>query len=43
MNKHLNVLLIRERMVEELNCYVSTLYIWQYLNIKWDIEVAVNN
>lgn len=43
INKHLNMLLIREKLSEELKLNIPTKCIWNYLDSKWNIEAAVSN
>lgn len=43
INKHLNMLIIRELVSKELNLNISTKSIWKYLDKKWNIEESVNN
>lgn len=43
INKHLSMLLLREKISEDLKVNIPTKCIWKYLESKWDINAAVNN
>lgn len=41
INKHLNILLLQEKMNHELKRHIPTKSIWKYLESKWNIQAAV--
>jgi len=41
INKHLSMLLLREKVSKDLKLKVPTKCIWRYLKTKWDIDAAV--
>jgi len=43
INKHLNILLIKERMIKQFNIDAPVKIIWSYISTKWNIRAAVNN
>ena len=42
INKHLSIILLKEKMSKELQVNVPIKVLWNYLSAKWNIKVAVN-
>jgi len=43
INKHLSILLLKEKISKELKLNIPIKVLWNYLSAKWDIRAAVNN
>jgi len=43
INKHLSMILLKEKMEKELKLNIPIEVLWNYVSAKWDIRAAVNN
>jgi len=42
INKHLSILLLKEKISKELQVNIPIKVLWNYVTSKWDIRAAVN-